>query len=198
MRLLVLASIVALSAAGPAAAGAPPAQPQAIPNPSDRTWTYATALAAAESGDPEAQWNLGMILLNGQGVAADEREAYRWVRASGEAGYKDGMISTAVMLAMGQGVARDPAAARDWYVRAARQHRSAHALRGLAGMLIMGDGGPADLNRGLAYLELAQEAGDANAAYLIGQVGPAIAPQIDRSRVDALKAEWIAEHGRPQ
>lgn len=190
MRVPILASILLLAAA------ASPALSQAR-TPPDAAVPYRDMRARAEAGDAAAQWELGMMLLNGDGAPKNEREAYRWVRASGEAGHENGMISTAVMLAMGQGVARDPAQARDWYRRTAETHGSAHALRGLAGMLITGEGGPTDLNRGMAYLQLADEAGDENAARLLAIVGPQVGAQIDPGRVEALKAEWIAAHGRP-
>jgi hypothetical protein len=189
MRLPILASILLLAAAGPALAQAPV--------PTHAVAEHRDMRARAETGDALAQWELGMMLLNGHGAPKNEREAYRWVRASGEAGNESGMISTAVMLAMGQGVARDPAQARDWYRRTAETHGSAHALRGLAGMLITGDGGPTDLNRGMAYLQLADEAGDENAGRLLEIVGPQVGADVDPARVEALKAEWVAAHGRP-
>ena len=158
---------------------------------------YAHLRAAAEDGDWRAQWEVGMMLLEGRGVAADPVEAYRWVRMSGDAGHPPGMISTAVMLAIGQGVRRDPTQARVWYLRAAETHNSAHALRGLAGMLITGDGGSVEVELGLAYLELALEAGDEIAPRLMEVVGPDIEGQYDRAEVDRIKAEWITMHGRP-
>lgn len=152
---------------------------------------------AADAGDWRAQWEVGMMLLEGRGVPADPAEAYRHVRTSGEAGHAPGMISTAVMLAMGQGVARDPAQARVWYLRAAERHNSAHALRGLAGMLLTGEGGPPDLNRGMAYLEMALEAGDEVAPRLMEVVGSRIEGRYDRAEVDRIKADWIAARGKP-
>ncbi|MBX9575879.1 MAG: sel1 repeat family protein [Caulobacteraceae bacterium] len=189
MRAVILASILLLGAASPALAQAP--------TPPDAATQYRDMKTRAEAGDAEAQWNLGMMLLNGEGTTRNEREAWRWVRASGDAGYENGMISTAVMLALGQGTTRDEAQARDWYRRAAERHRSAHALRGYAGMLIMGQGGPQEAERGLAYLELAGEGGDENALRILDAIAPQVAGRIDRPRVDALKAEWVAARGRP-
>lgn len=149
----------------------------------------------ADAGDAEAQWELGMMLLNGQGGPADAVEARRYVRLSAESGYVSGQISMAVMLALGQGGAVDAPQARLWYGRAAEQN-SAHALRGLGMMLITGEGGPSDPDLGRAYLELAVEAGEPNARRIIvylDREGVAY----DRGRVDKAKADWIARRGRP-
>ncbi|HEV2083152.1 MAG TPA: tetratricopeptide repeat protein [Brevundimonas sp.] len=189
MRLSVAVSILFLATATPAVVAAQ--------TPPDAASTYRDFRTRAEAGDAAAQWEVGMMLLNGHGVARNDAEAYRWVRKSGEQGNESGMISTAVMLAMGQGVGRDPGAARDWYRRAAETHGSAHALRGLAGMLLMGDGGAPEPERGLAYLELAAEGGDAPAAQILEAVAPQAAGKLDRAQVDAFKTEWIAAHGRP-
>jgi len=189
MRAIVLASIILLGFATPALA-------QAQQSP-DAAATYRDISVRAEAGDADAQWTLGMMLLNGDGTPRDEREAYAWVRRAGDAGHENGMISTAVMLAMGQGTAKDEAQARDWYRRAAETHTSAHALRGYAGMLIMGQGGPQEAERGLSYLELAGEGGDENALRILEVIAPQAAGQVDRARVDGFKAEWVAAHGRP-
>lgn len=42
----------------------------------------------AEAGVPEAQFNLGVMMLNGQGGAADRVEAALWIRVSADAGYQ--------------------------------------------------------------------------------------------------------------
>lgn len=189
MRAVVLASILLMAAAAPALAQAQ--------TPPEAAAQYRDVKARAEAGDAEAQWNLGMMLLNGEGTTRNEREAWRWVRASGDAGYENGMISTAVMLALGQGTTKDEAQARDWYRRAAETHGSAHALRGHAGMLLTGQGGPQEVERGLAYLELAVEGGDENARRILDAIAPQVAGRVDRARVDAMKAEWVAAYGRP-
>lgn len=64
-------------------------------------------------------------------------------------------------------------------------------------MLITGEGGAADPTLGAAYLELASEAGDAYAARILEAIGPELAEQVDRRKVDSLKSDWVARHGRP-
>ena len=161
----------------------------------DPDLAYRHMRIAADTGEARAQWHVGMMLLNGEGVSVDRPEAYRFVRASGEAGHLPGMISTAVMLATGEGVQENDIEARGWYQRAA-ERGSAHALRGLAGMLLMAEGGPEDIERGVAYLELARDGGDANAAAILAQFTIPDDPAL-RARLNRIKTEWIARHGRP-
>lgn len=52
----------------------------------------------AEAGVPEAQFNLGVMTLNGQGGAADRAEAALWIRLSADAGYQPAMEAVDVMM----------------------------------------------------------------------------------------------------
>ena len=151
---------------------------------------------AADAGDARAQWNVGMMLLNGDGATTDAVMARRYVRAAAESGYEAGMISMAVMLATGEGGPTDAAEARVWYGRAV-DTGSAHALRGLAGMLITGEGGAVDLVTGAAYLDLAAKGGDAQAVQLQGRFADQLA-SLNRGEVEAVKAQWLREHGVPR
>ena len=42
---------------------------------------------AAEQGDAAAQYNLGVIYYNGEGVTQDYAEAVKWYRKAAEQGY---------------------------------------------------------------------------------------------------------------
>jgi TPR repeat protein len=149
---------------------------------------------AAELGNPHAAWLTGMMLLNGDGVAKDDREAYRWVRRAGEEGDLGGMISTAVMLATGEGVQENDVEARGWYEKAVERN-SAHALRGLGIMLYNGEGGPADQVRGYAYLKLAEQGGDGNATKILATIQ---VPAATAAAADKLAADWLAKKGKPK
>lgn len=162
--------------------------------PDDRL-SYHHMKIAADGGFPAAQWQVGMMLLNGVGVQEDAVRARDYVRRSAEQSHEPGMISMAVMLALGEGGPVDEAEARRWYYRAA-QGGSAHALRSLGGMLVNGEGGARELVKGVAYLEMAVRAGDENAI----RVWPAIQDLADQNRaaVDAVITEWIERYGEPR
>lgn len=166
--------------------------------PLDRARALHHVRTAAESSSPVAhyaQWRLGMMYLQGVGTPADPVEAYRWVVRASEGGDVSAMISRGVMLATGEGVAEDDAAARIWYQRAAESGdvNFRHAMRGLGAMLVTGEGGPADLPRGIAYLRIAQAASDANASQLLETWRDRITPEVDRQAVE-IANRWMAEH----
>ncbi len=48
--------------------------------------TAASLRAAAEQGDASAQYNLGLMYLEGQGVKQDNVEAYAWIRTAAAQG----------------------------------------------------------------------------------------------------------------
>ena len=54
---------------------------------------YATAIRGfrvyAEQGSPRAQYSLGLMYANGEGVPQDDAEAVRWYRLAAEQGYAD-------------------------------------------------------------------------------------------------------------
>jgi uncharacterized protein len=156
---------------------------------------FRVAADSATRAAPYAQWRVAMMHLTGVGVTADAAEAWRWVVRASDAGSVDAMISRAVMLATGEGTAEDAAAARLWYQRAAESGQDGfqHALRGLGAMLVAGEGGPADWPRGIAYLRIAEAAGDGNARILLDRWDDRITPEIARAAT-RISEQWLAEH----
>ena len=77
--------------------------------------------ALAEQGNTEAQFNLGVMYANGQGVPQDYAEAVRWYRLAADQGYADAQHTAGLMYANGQGVPQDEAKAVRWYRLAADQ-----------------------------------------------------------------------------
>jgi hypothetical protein len=47
---------------------------------------FAALVSAAEQGDAEAQYNLGLMYLEGLGVKQDNVEAYAWIRTAAAQG----------------------------------------------------------------------------------------------------------------
>lgn len=166
--------------------------------PRDAVRAFEHMRSAAAWNDPGglyARWRLAMMHLEGVGTARNPQEAYRIVAAASEAGGVNAMISRAVMLATGEGVAEDDAAARHWYQRAAESGERGfeHALRGLGAMLVAGEGGPIDLPRGIAYLRIAQAAGDQNATTILQLYSDRVTPQIDE-QARGIAGEWMRRH----
>jgi TPR repeat protein len=86
---------------------------------------YATALRLlrplAEQGDAQAQYNLGVLYDNGQGVPQDDAEAVKWYRKAAGQGEARSQNNLANMYATGQGVPQNYAEAVNWFRKAAVQ-----------------------------------------------------------------------------
>ncbi len=76
----------------------------------------------ADQGDPNAQFNLGVIYETGQGTSQDFSEAVKWYSKSADQGVPDAQLNLGVMFAVGKGVRQDYAEAVKWYRKAADQH----------------------------------------------------------------------------
>ena len=69
----------------------------------------------AEQGISEAQYNLGFIYDNGQGVPQNDKEAVKWYRKSAEQGYLDAQNNLGMMYMVGEGVPQDNIYAHAWF-----------------------------------------------------------------------------------
>src|ERR1700734_672649 len=68
----------------------------------------------AESGDPIAQFNLGLLYLDGHGVPQNPMEAANWFRRAAEQDYVQAQHNLGAMYGSGQGVKRDFVQAYKW------------------------------------------------------------------------------------
>lgn len=79
---------------------------------------YATALKEwqplAQQGDRNAQFNLGLMYLDGQGVPQDFEQAADWLRKSARKGFVKAQHDLGEMLATGKGVKKDYVEAHMW------------------------------------------------------------------------------------
>ena len=86
---------------------------------------YATAMEEwkplAEQGDAYAQYNLGVMYDEGNGVLKDYSEAVKWYRLSAEQGDAYAQNSLGFMYGKGNGVLQDYSEAVKWYRLSAEQ-----------------------------------------------------------------------------
>jgi uncharacterized protein len=68
----------------------------------------------AEAGDPVAQYNLGLLYLDGHGVPQSTVEASNWFRRAAEQDYTQAQHNLGAMYASGQGVKKDFLQAYKW------------------------------------------------------------------------------------
>ena len=73
---------------------------------------------AAEQGDADAQNNLGVMYIRGEGVTQDSAEAGQWYRQAAEQGHARAQYNLGVMYIRGEGVTQDSAEAARWYRQA--------------------------------------------------------------------------------
>src|SRR5438445_635353 len=76
---------------------------------------------AADKGDASAQYNLGIMYINGQGVRQDYAEALKWHLKAAEQGYADAQYEIGRRYFAGQGLAKDYSEAVRWARKAAEQ-----------------------------------------------------------------------------
>ena len=73
----------------------------------------------AETGDAEAQFNLGLMYRVGEGIPRDDHEAARWFRRAAEQGLADAQANLGTMYGNGVGVPQDHAETYFWLSLAA-------------------------------------------------------------------------------
>jgi hypothetical protein len=76
---------------------------------------------AAEQGNADAQFTIGLLYENGWGVAQDYAEAMRWFRKVADQGNADAQDNIGGLYVKGWGVAQDYAEAMRWFRKAANQ-----------------------------------------------------------------------------
>ncbi|WP_295623833.1 tetratricopeptide repeat protein [uncultured Nitrosomonas sp.] len=80
-------------------------------------WFY----RAAEQGYADAQFNLGLMYANGEGVPQDMEQAVELFKKAAEQGHVDAQNNLGAMYFTGEGVARDEKEAIEWFEKAAAQ-----------------------------------------------------------------------------
>jgi tetratricopeptide (TPR) repeat protein len=82
--------------------------------------------AAAEQGNAEAQFRLGVCYEAGLGVPQDYAEAARWYRKAAEHGNAKAQLGLGVCYLFEQGVPQDYTEAAKWYRKSADQGDAIH------------------------------------------------------------------------
>ena len=77
--------------------------------------------ALAEKGDAIAQFNLGVMYDEGQGVEQSFKDAVKWYRKAADQGDADAQSNLGLMYYKGQGVEQDFKEAFKWWKKAADQ-----------------------------------------------------------------------------
>ena len=129
--------------------------------PIDYARAYRLYLAAAERGDVEAQFIIGGMLYQGQGVEQDKRGGFKWLLQAAEQGKvsPESLNIIGGMYLRGEIVPLNYLEAKKWLTKAAEQGNLS-AQNDLAYLLFNGLGGERDYEKALVLYEKAALQGD--------------------------------------
>jgi len=142
----------------------------------------------AERGDANAQNNLGVMYVNGQGTRRDYNQAVKWFRQAAALGSPAAQFNLGETYFRGRGVEQDLLAAARWYSRAAEQGY-AQAQFTLAVLYLIGAGVPANSQKAAYWFERAAAQGHPEAQQELGEMYGA-GRGVPKDLVSAYK--WLA------
>jgi exopolysaccharide production negative regulator len=139
---------------------------------------------AAEHGHGFALWQLGRMYAEGDGVARDDYEAFKFfteiVQQDVEPGSPEESYVSDALVALGSylkagipgtPVEPDPEAAQEYYMRAAANYRNPNAQFEIGKMFLTGEGGvKISIRQAGRWLQLAAEKGHAGAQATLGNL----------------------------
>jgi len=128
---------------------------------------YATALREwhplAKQGQAVAQYHLGLLYANGQGVPKDDALARQWYEKAAAQGHADAQANLGSLYDYGRGGPQDFKMAVRWYLRSANQGNDL-AQRKLGLLYERGDGVPKDYVQAYMWYKLGAANGGKTAA----------------------------------
>ncbi|MGB8129813.1 MAG: tetratricopeptide repeat protein [Candidatus Angelobacter sp.] len=137
----------------------------------------------AESGDAQAQFELGRAYEDGKGVAQDDEQAVQLFRKSADQGNAQAQNALGVMYALGRGVQRDKEEAVRWYKKAAKQGL-AEGIYNVAISYYNGEGVEGNIGLAGSWMMAAQRKGDGQAADALKHISEELNNRMDRSKFD--------------
>jgi TPR repeat protein len=157
---------------------------------------YATALREwkplAELGNSSAQYHLGIMYENGQGIPQDYKEAVKWYRNAAEQGHAGAQYNLALMCRNGQGVPQNDKEAVKWYREAAEQGYY-KAQNNLGLMYGTGLGVPQDYVQAYKWYNIAGANGDETGTKNRDIVAEEMTPS-QITEAQRLVKEWMEKH----
>ncbi len=152
-------------APNPAKKAEPPEIPKPAPVPPKPAPAKDSLAELAERGDTEAQYKLGMMYFEGDGVWLDYEKAVFWLKTAGEAGQVEAQLQLCSMYYSGEGVPQDEEQASTWLEKAAEQG-SAEAQYRLAGRYVKRP----DVQKAILWCRKAAEQNYPEAQKLLGDL----------------------------
>lgn len=160
---------------------------------------YATVLKewtpVALHGDAVAQYNLGIMYQNGQGVQQNNEEAVKWYRLAADQGYANAQNNLGGMYQNGHGVPQDYKEAMKWHRLAADQGNAVAQFH--VGMSYdKGEGVPKDYKEAMKWLKLAADNGHVMSQFKIALMYTVGDEGVPKDEKEAVKWYLLAaNHG---
>ena len=133
----------------------------------DDTETIESCRRAAEGGDSDAQFWLGLAYRYGHGVRQDCREAVRWLLKAADQGDARAQAELGDLCSKGIGVPQDYSEAVKWFLKAAAKGNT-DAENNLGVLYISGLGVEPDYKKAFDWFMKAASHGEPTAAFNIG------------------------------
>lgn len=123
----------------------------------------------ADEGDDRAQYQLGLVYYNGDGINKNYRRAYCYFQKAADQGHAEAQFMLGEMLRSGKKIGKDLKKAFEWYALASQQGHipSKHCL---AGMVYDGEGCKRDAKRGKELFEEVAKGGYAPSQMVLGAI----------------------------
>jgi TPR repeat protein len=152
----------------------------------------------AERGDTTAQYSLGTLYAEGNGVARDDATAFMWFQRAANRGNAAAQYNVGASYAAGTGVAKNDIEAAKWFQRAANQGM-AFAQFNLGLLYAAGNGVPQDDVEAFKWLEIAFAGLPAGGARMdVAHAMADVAAKMTFEQKDEAKRRGRAFKARPE
>jgi TPR repeat protein len=125
--------------------------------------------ALAREGNAKAEFNLGQMYINGDGVQQDVPQAVKWYRLSADHGYSEAQYTLGALHFRRYAALPSDLEAIDWYRRAADQGHLRSQLN-LGDLYFKGEVVPQDISMALGWYRLAASQGNGDAQHQLGVI----------------------------
>lgn len=160
--------------------GLVPVQAKGSPSIDDPQIT--ALLDEANDGEPGAQYLLGFMYAEGQGVKQDFSEAVKWYIKAANQDHAGAQLTLGMMYAEGRSVKKDDRKAVKWYTKAAQQGNAGVQMM-LAAMIAEGRGSRKDVVESYKWMLLAEK----NGKDVVKDKATLIAKMTEKQITDAKK-----------
>lgn len=167
---------------------APPAQNPAQPQPLNTVPALDRLTQLANGGNSKAELIVGLKYLNGEGVAANEAQAAKWLERAAEAGEPVAQYRLGTLYQHGKSVPADPAKAAHWYLASAMQGNR-KAMHNIAIAYAQGTGVKKDSTEAARWFSKAASLGFADSQFNLAVLYER-GEGVPQSLIDAYK--WYA------